>query len=151
MSIPLQSKFHSNWVLNDLSKSGLIYEDRSITWSSLVSGYCRCGNVVEAFDLFRRMRLERQKPSQLTLGSILRVCSALGLIQSGEQIHGYVVKTGFESNVFVVTVLVDMYAKCKCISEAEYLFKILSIKDNHILWTAMVTGYTQNACKRYED
>ncbi|KAI4328740.1 hypothetical protein L6164_021073 [Bauhinia variegata] len=180
-----QSKFHSNWVLNDLSKSGRIDEARqvfdymlerdeytwntmiaayansgrlvearelfdelesrsSITWSSLISGYCRNGNEVEAFDLFRRMRFEGQKPSQFTLGSILRVCSSLGLIRSGEQIHGYVVKTGFESNVFVVTGLVDMYAKCKRISEAEYLFKILANRENHVLWTAMVTGYAQN-------
>ncbi|KAK7394850.1 hypothetical protein VNO78_15391 [Psophocarpus tetragonolobus] len=119
----------------------------SITWSSLISGYCRFrfGCEAEAFDLFRWMRLEGQKPSQYTLGSILRVSSALGLIHNGEMIHGYVVKNGFESNVYVVTGLVDMYAKCRHISEAEILFKGLAIdKGNHVLWTAMVTGYSQN-------
>ncbi|KAG2372225.1 Acyltransferase-like protein [Vigna angularis] len=44
----------------------------SITWSSLISGYCRFGCKDEAFGLFRSMRLEGQKPSQYTLGSILR-------------------------------------------------------------------------------
>ncbi|XP_057435538.1 pentatricopeptide repeat-containing protein At2g03880, mitochondrial [Lotus japonicus] len=181
-----QSTFHSNQLLNGLSKSGRIDDARklfdkmpqrdeyswntlisgyanvgrlvearelfdgfdnrgSITWSSLISGYCRFGSEAEAFDLFRRMRLEGQKPSQFTLGSVLRKCSALGLIQNGEMVHGYVVKNGFESNVFVVTGLVDMYAKCKHVSEAEILFKGLDFdKKNHVLWTAMVTGYAQN-------
>ncbi|KAK7256695.1 hypothetical protein RIF29_30152 [Crotalaria pallida] len=117
----------------------------SITWSSLISGYCRHGCENEAFDLFRSMRLEGHTPSQYTLGSILRVCSALGLIRNGELIHGYIVKNGFESNVYVVTGLVDMYAKCKHISEAEVLFKRLAYdKGNHVLWTTMVTGYSQN-------
>lgn len=117
----------------------------SITWSSIISGYCKFGCKVEAFDLFRSMRLEGWKASQFTLGSVLRVCSSLGLLQTGETIHGFVVKNGFEGNVFVVTGLVDMYAKCKCVSEAEFLFKGLEFdRKNHVLWTAMVTGYAQN-------
>jgi pentatricopeptide repeat protein len=181
-----QSIYHSNQLLNGLSKSGRVDDARklfekmpqkdeyswntmisgyvnvgrlvearelfdgfscrsSITWSCIISGYCKFGCKVEAFDLFRSMRLEGHKPTQFSLGSVLRVCSSLGLILTGEMIHGYVVKNGFESNVFVVTGLVDMYAKCKCISEAEFLFKGLAFdRKNHVLWTAMVTGYAQN-------
>ncbi|CAL0304666.1 unnamed protein product [Lupinus luteus] len=181
-----ESTYHSNQLLNQLSKSGRIDDARklfdkmpqrdeyswntiisgyvslgrlveakelfdgfssrsSITWSSLISGYCRHGCESEAFGLFRSMRLEGHTPSQYTLGSILRMCSARGLIQNAELIHGYVVKNGFEYNVYVVTGLVDTYAKCKHISEAEILFKRLEYdKENHVLWTAMVTGYSQN-------
>ncbi|XP_015950647.1 pentatricopeptide repeat-containing protein At2g03880, mitochondrial [Arachis duranensis] len=181
-----QSIYHSNQLLNGLSKSGRVDDARklfdkmlqrdeytwntmisiyvnvgrlaeardifyrfsgrsSIAWSSLISGYCRFGYESEAFDLFRCMRLEGQNPSQYTLGSLLRACSALGWIKSGTLIHGYVIKNGFKSNVYVVTGLVDMYAKCKYISEAEFLFKGLSFdKGNHVLWTTMVTGYAQN-------
>lgn len=181
-----QTKYHSNWVLKELSKSGQINEAQqvfdsmperdeyswntmiaayvnlgrlvearkvfddmscrsSITWSCLISGYCRYGCGAEAFDLFHQMRFEGQNPTQYTLGSILRLCSALGLIQSGELIHGYILKSGFESNVYVLTGLVDMYAKCKCISEAEYLFRALPYnRENHVLWTSMVSGYAQN-------
>ncbi|KAI5397561.1 hypothetical protein KIW84_063397 [Lathyrus oleraceus] len=95
------------------------------------------------------MRLEGHKPTQFTLGSALRVCSSLGLIQPGEMVHGYVVKNGFESNVFIVVELVDMYEKCKCIFEAEFLFKGLTFdRKNHVLWTSMVTGYAENGDDR---
>ncbi|KAI4351636.1 hypothetical protein L6164_005979 [Bauhinia variegata] len=150
MSIPLQSKFHSNWVLNDLSKSGRINEARQVfdymlerdqyTHNTMIAAYANSGRLVEARGLFD----ELEKTQSVHFRKYSKGVFCPGSDPKWEQIHGYVVKTGFESNVFVVTVLVDMYAKCKCISEAEYLFKILSIKDNHVLWTAMVTGYTQN-------
>ncbi|KAF7836304.1 pentatricopeptide repeat-containing protein [Senna tora] len=154
-NMPERDEYTWNTMMTAYVNSGRLVEAKkvfddissksSITWSCLISGYCRCGRGVEAFDLFHQMRLEGQNPSQYTLGSLLRVCSALGLIQTGQLIHGYVVKSGFESNVYVLTGLVDMYAKCRHISEAEYLFRILPYsRENHVLWTSMVTGYAQN-------
>ncbi|KAK3021433.1 hypothetical protein RJ639_045622 [Escallonia herrerae] len=117
----------------------------SITWSSLISGYCRYGLENEALQLFWQMRHEGHKPSQFTLGSLLRMCSTKGLLSRGEQVHAHAVKTQFDSNVFVVTGLVDMYAKCRCLSEAEYLFGRMKFHErNHVTWTAMITGYSQN-------
>ncbi|KAK8565847.1 hypothetical protein V6N13_020926 [Hibiscus sabdariffa] len=128
----------------------------SVTWNSLISGYCQHGMETEAFDLFSRMQVEGQRPNQYTMGSILRLCSTSGLLRRGKQVHGYVIKTQFESNDYVVTGLVDMYAKCNCISEAESLFKMMPDKKNHVMWTAMVSGYSQNgeafkAIKCYRD
>jgi len=153
--MPQKDEYSWNTMLSSYVNVGKLVEARelfdgfscksSITWSSIISGYSKFGCKVEAFDLFRSMRLEGLKASQFTLGSVLRVCSSLGLLQTGEMIHGFVVKNGFEGNVFVVTGLVDMYAKCKCVLEAEFLFKGLEFdRKNHVLWTAMVTGYAQN-------
>ncbi|KAI6680598.1 hypothetical protein NL676_034479 [Syzygium grande] len=116
----------------------------SVTWSSLLSGYCRHGCPGEGFKLFWRMQLDGQKPTQFSLGSVLRACAVSGYLQRGEQIHGYAVKTNFDLNDFVVTGLVDMYAKCRSISEAEYLFATVPERSNHALWSAMITGYSQN-------
>ncbi|XP_038681974.1 pentatricopeptide repeat-containing protein At2g03880, mitochondrial-like [Tripterygium wilfordii] len=116
----------------------------SITWSSLLSGYCQHGCENEAFELFWKMQIQGQRPTQYTLGSVLRLCSKLGLLQKGQLIHGYSKKTQFDTNVFVVTSLIDMYAKCNCILAAEYLFKMMPHSNNHVTWTAMITGYAQN-------
>ncbi|XP_022757221.1 pentatricopeptide repeat-containing protein At2g03880, mitochondrial [Durio zibethinus] len=131
-----------------LTEAMVLFKDTpmksSVTWNSLISGYCRRGMEIEAFDLFWGMQFEGQRPNQYTMGSILRLCSTLGLLQRGKQVHGYVIKTQFESNDYVVTGLVDMYAKCNCILEAEYLFKMMPDTKNHVMWTAMVAGYSQN-------
>ncbi|CAN1328664.1 Pentatricopeptide repeat-containing protein At4g33170 [Linum perenne] len=65
------------------------------------------------------MHVEGQRPTQYSMGSVLRLCSVTSSLQRGEQIHGYALKTGNDVDVFVATGLVDMYAKCMCISEAN--------------------------------
>ncbi|KAI3787387.1 hypothetical protein L1987_41828 [Smallanthus sonchifolius] len=116
----------------------------SITWSSLISGYCKLGMEHDSMRLFYEMQCEGYSPSQFTLGSVLRMCSANGLLSRGEQVHGYAIKTQFDANVFVMTGLVDMYAQCRRVSEAKYLFKMMSYGKNHVTWTAMITGYSKN-------
>lgn len=149
-----RDEFSWNTMIAAYANSGRLAEARnlfeetprrsSVTWSSLISGYSRYGCEMEAFELFGEMRVEGKNVSQYTLSSVLRGCSALGLLHIGENLHGHAIKTGFDSNIFVVTALVDMYAKCKCILEAEYLFETLPDRKNHVLWTSMVTGYSQS-------
>lgn len=115
-----------------------------ITWSSLVSGYCKMGCEIESFRLFYEMQQEGYRPSQFTLGSVLRLCSIKGMLSRGEQIHGYAVKTSFDGDGFVVTGLIDVYAKCLHIVEAECLFESISDGKNHVTWTAIINGYSLN-------
>ncbi|KAH7577868.1 hypothetical protein JRO89_XS01G0309200 [Xanthoceras sorbifolium] len=89
-------------------------------------------------------KIERVKLKSCTFMSVLLQFDSNRLKHLREQIHGYTVKTSFDSNVYVVTGLVDMYAKCKCVLEAEYLFKMMPEGKNHVTWTTMVTGYSQN-------
>lgn len=116
----------------------------SITWSSLISGFCRYGCETESFHLFWQMQYEGHELSQFALGSVLRVCSLNALLSRGEQIHALVIKTHFDSNAFVNTGLVDMYAKCGSIVEAQTIFDEMSERKSHVLWTAMITGYSHN-------
>lgn len=116
----------------------------TVTWSSLISGYCRYGNKTNAFESFGKMQYEGCKPSQFTLASLLTLCASNTLLPRGEQIHAYAIKTQFVTDAFVSTGLVDMYAKCNRILEAECLFLATSDRKSHVLWTAMITGYSQN-------
>ncbi|ERN19312.1 hypothetical protein AMTR_s00069p00058270 [Amborella trichopoda] len=95
-------------------------------------------------EMFYRMQLDGLRPDQYTFGGVLRACAAGSVVTRGEQVHAYTIKTSLDMNVFVVTGLVDMYAKCKKIGCARYLFDN-NPERNMVLWTAMLTGHTQNA------
>ncbi|XP_068649483.1 pentatricopeptide repeat-containing protein At2g22070 [Aristolochia californica] len=116
----------------------------SVTWSSLISGYAHYGLPDKVLELFWQMQLEGLKPDEYTLGSVLCACSNFSLLQRGKQVHCCAIKTSCDSNIYVVTGLVDMYAKCMQISDASYLFDRISEGKNHVLWTAIVSGYCQN-------
>ncbi|XP_074280698.1 putative pentatricopeptide repeat-containing protein At5g52630 [Silene latifolia] len=118
----------------------------SITWNSLISGYCRYRYVDEVFDLFWEMQYDGFKPTEYTVGSVLGVCSQLGLLSWGKQLHCYALKTQLLFSSFVATCLVDMYAKSYCILEAECVFNLFTGSKTHVLWTAMLTAYSYNEC-----
>ncbi|XP_059067789.1 pentatricopeptide repeat-containing protein At2g13600-like [Cryptomeria japonica] len=59
------------------------------------------------------------------------------------QIHQKVIKTGFLSDVVVVTALIDIYAKCGSIQKARELFDNMSSRDV-ASWNAIIVGYAQN-------
>ncbi|CAI9087769.1 OLC1v1021938C1 [Oldenlandia corymbosa var. corymbosa] len=153
--MPEKDDFTCNTMVSGYANSGRLNEAKevfdvipnksSITWSSLISGYCKCGNETEIFQLFCQMQEEGHKPNQFTLGSVLRVCSVKGLLSQGKQIHGYAVRNQFDSNVYVITGLIDMYAKCLSVVEAESLFQMMPpCGRNHVTWTAMINGYSLN-------
>ena len=79
----------------------------TVSWNSVISRYVGKGRFFEATDLFRRMKEERTKPSELTMASLLNACACLGALRQGEWIHDYIVKNNFALNAIVVTEIID--------------------------------------------
>ncbi|KAL3751559.1 hypothetical protein ACJRO7_012398 [Eucalyptus globulus] len=118
--------------------------DRNVvSWTSMIVGYVQNGCAEEALALFNRMREELVVGNQFTVGSLVTACSKLGALHQGKWFHGYLIKNGIELNSFLVTALLDMYAKCGEIIDAETVFDELSSTDL-VSWTAMIVGYTQS-------
>ncbi|WCJ41559.1 Pentatricopeptide repeat-containing protein At5g16860 [Euphorbia peplus] len=60
----------------------------------------------------------------------------------GKQLHGFAIRSGLFEHVFLASSLVDMYAKCGMMEEADKVFKRVNNK-NVVTCTSMVTGYSQ--------
>uniref|UniRef100_UPI0040747504 Synthetic PPR-DYW protein n=1 Tax=synthetic construct TaxID=32630 RepID=UPI0040747504 len=118
-------------------------ERNVVSWNAMISGYAQNGQSEEALELFREMQQEGIKPSEFTFCSVLSACASLGSLEMGKQIHGYVIKSGFESIVFVGNALIDMYAKCGSIEDARKVFDEMP-ERTVVSWTAMISGYAQN-------
>lgn len=77
---------------------------------------------------------------------VLKACSELRDFGEGKKVHGYIIQTG-SSDSFVLTGLVDMYAKCGEVDTARKVFE--RIWDRNVVdWTSMIVGYVQNNCAR---
>ncbi|CAA7036011.1 unnamed protein product [Microthlaspi erraticum] len=97
-----------------------------ISWNSIVSVFADYGYVVESVDLFRKMQFWGKRPSIRSFMSFLSFCSRNGEIQSGKQIHCYVLKTGFDVSSFhVQSALIDMYGKCNDIESSVLVYQSL--------------------------
>eukprot|EP01018_Ginkgo_biloba_P037429 Gb_17093 [translate_table: standard] len=114
-----------------------------VLWTAMIAGYAQHGHANEALSLFQQMQLDGMKPDSVTIVSVLQACALSGVLRQGKCIHDYVMRNGFELDVFVGTVLIDMYAKCGIIEIARRLFDRMS-ERNVVSWNAMIAGYAQN-------
>ncbi|KAI5675905.1 hypothetical protein M9H77_06855 [Catharanthus roseus] len=110
------------------------------SWNAMISGYAQNGFTETAIDLFREMQALDIHPNPVTITSILSACAQLGAPSLGKWVHDLIKQENFESNVYVSTALIDMYAKCGSIEEARGLFDTIAEK-NVVTWNAMISGY----------
>ncbi|KAL2924228.1 hypothetical protein RDABS01_001051 [Bienertia sinuspersici] len=115
----------------------------AITWTTMITGLTQNGSDREAVILARKMRGEGFNMDQFTFGSVLAACGRMGVLKDGKELHAYIMRTGYQGNMFVGSALIDMYCKCNCIEYAKTVFKRMTLK-NTVSWTAMLVGYCQS-------
>eukprot|EP01018_Ginkgo_biloba_P032396 Gb_27797 [translate_table: standard] len=114
-----------------------------VSWDSMITEHARSGHGQQVLELFWQMQCIGLKLTQITCVNVLSACANLAALEQGKQIHAYIIRTGFESNDYVGSALVNMYAKCGSIDYAQDVFDNI-LDRNSVLWTVMITGYAQN-------
>ncbi|XP_011627083.1 pentatricopeptide repeat-containing protein At1g08070, chloroplastic-like [Amborella trichopoda] len=95
-------------------------------WTVLISGYLHIGdhecalNLLYGFLLFRRMLLHGVEPDKVTMCMLLPACSHSAILQLGMEVHAYILRRSFELDLYVVSSLIDIYAKCGCLPSASF-------------------------------
>ncbi|CAN6459708.1 unnamed protein product [Victoria cruziana] len=112
-------------------------------WNVMVRGYCDRGCHGDVVRLCEEMLVDGQTPNNFAYPFVLKACSALGCVGFGRGIHGLVLKTGFATDVFVSSALLDMYAKFGRVGDARKLFDRMP-ERNVVTWNSMVAGYAQD-------
>eukprot|EP01018_Ginkgo_biloba_P037439 Gb_29879 [translate_table: standard] len=114
-----------------------------VSWNAMISGFVQNGRANEALTLFYQMQLADVQPNCVTVATVLSACAHVGALQQGRWIHDYIIRSGFECDIFLGNSLIDMYAKCGNIDVARQFFNKMP-KRNVVSWTSMITGYSQN-------
>ncbi|KAG6587565.1 Pentatricopeptide repeat-containing protein, partial [Cucurbita argyrosperma subsp. sororia] len=118
-------------------------ERNSVTWNALITGYTHNRKFREAINAFRGMLAAGAEPSERTVVVVLSACSHLGALNQGKWIHDFIYQNKLRLNVFVGTALIDMYAKCGVVEEAEKVFE--EIRDKNVYtWNVLISGYGMN-------
>lgn len=114
-----------------------------VSWNSIMAVYAQSGDSNNAIEMFDWMTGDfHVRPDAVSLVNVLPSCAWLGEPKWGMQIHGYAIKGGLFEDVFVGNAVIDMYAKCGMMDEANNVFNGMKDKDV-VSWNAMVTGYSQ--------
>ncbi|KAF5745262.1 pentatricopeptide repeat-containing protein [Tripterygium wilfordii] len=110
-------------------------------WNAMLKGYADNNSHREVVFLFREFKRSDMVPNCFTFPIILKSCMGIdNALIVGEQMHCDVIKSGFQSNPFVGTTLIDMYAAGKVIGAAYSVFRGM-VERNVVAWTAMINSF----------
>ncbi|KAK8967404.1 Pentatricopeptide repeat-containing protein [Platanthera guangdongensis] len=154
----LKSEFCSNIaprtsLLSLYSNSGLIEDSmkifseivnpNTVAWTAIIGCLLNSHREEDALSMFRSMIFSSESPNAFTLSTTLAACSSLALLNQGKLIHAYALKTGLDTNRFVISALVDTYGKCGQIGLARMVFDSAIVPDLVSL-NSLIYGYAQN-------
>ncbi|KAL3637310.1 hypothetical protein CASFOL_019609 [Castilleja foliolosa] len=75
---------------------------------------------------------------------LLQECIDNVSISRVEPIHAHIIKTGFHKDMFLMTLLVNVYTKCGVMERAQKVFDNLPNR-NVVTWTSLMSGYVRNS------
>lgn len=111
-----------------------------ILWNLLIRAYAWHGPFERSIELYYGMLESGVKPTKFTYPFVLKACSALQALEVGKEIHQHAKGLGLDSDVYVCTALIDLYAKCGDLVAAHSVFRGMLYKDV-VAWNAMIAGF----------
>ncbi|KZV23318.1 pentatricopeptide repeat-containing protein chloroplastic [Dorcoceras hygrometricum] len=115
-----------------------------VCWNAVVSGAVKNEDSRLAIEIFRQLCWHASiTPNSFTFASVLTGSATLKELHFGKSIHGWTIKFGADTDVFVGTAIVDFYAKFGSIRDSFKQFKLMP-KRSVISWTAIISGFVEN-------
>ncbi|XP_016437214.2 putative pentatricopeptide repeat-containing protein At5g52630 [Nicotiana tabacum] len=112
------------------------------TWNAVITGLVRNDEVAAALEVFHKMLNNDIACDEYTFSATLKACSLLPSLAICRQVHSRVVKGKFGTNLHVASSLIETYAQCGNLEDAEKAFCLTSTPDV-VTFNAMIGAYSQ--------
>ncbi|KAJ7561790.1 hypothetical protein O6H91_03G041400 [Diphasiastrum complanatum] len=120
-----------------------ICEPSVYTWSAIIAAHTKLGEGARALDLYNTMQSRGVECDSYTYVAVLNACAQTTTLIQGRLIHDQIIRRGLESDPFVQSGLIDMYAKCGSIDDAIKVFEN-SPSSDVVVWSSMTSGYAKH-------
>ncbi|KAF5727163.1 Pentatricopeptide repeat superfamily protein [Tripterygium wilfordii] len=114
------------------------------SWKVMIRWYFLHDLYWQIIRFYTHMRKCIKEHDNVVFSVVLKACCELRDFVEGRKLHCEIVKAG-NPDSFVLTGLVDMYAKCGQIDFSRQVFDEI-VDGNVVSWTSMIVGYVQNNC-----
>ncbi|KAL0363706.1 UNVERIFIED_CONTAM: Pentatricopeptide repeat-containing protein [Sesamum calycinum] len=134
-ALRLGKELHGNIIRRGL-------EGRCYVGSAITDMYAKCGRMAnQKWPLiFFVGWLQGAKYDCVSISAALSACTHLSALRHGKQIHGFMMRNGFNFDIFANSALIDMYSKCGYMDLAECAFDMMELK-NEVSWNSIIAAY----------
>lgn len=117
-------------------------ERNSISWTSLMSSYCQCGDNANGLRIFVLSREVGVLVNEFSCVIVLGAAADLGDLKFGMQVHALVYKCSLKFDKFMVTGLINFYSKCGELDLSCQVFSEIDLPDLSA-WNTLIGGYVK--------
>ncbi|CAH8326539.1 unnamed protein product [Eruca vesicaria subsp. sativa] len=114
-----------------------------VACNAMMSGYTQSNDGDKTLNLFALMHKQGERSDDFTMATVLKTCGFLFAINQGKQVHAYAIKSGYESDLWVSSGVLDIYVKCGDMKAAHFAFNCIPVPDD-VAWTTMISGCIEN-------
>ncbi|KAL1340832.1 hypothetical protein HN51_027294 [Arachis hypogaea] len=119
------------------------YSSNAALYSFLITSYIKNNCPEDAVKIYIHMRKTDAKIDNFIIPSALKACCVVPSALLGQEVHGFVVKNGFHSDVFVCNALMMMYSEVGNLASACQLFDKIEKRDA-VSWSIMLRNYSRH-------
>jgi pentatricopeptide repeat protein len=121
---------------------GLAIQD-VVSWTALLMGYADQGDREKVRYCIENLQHRCVHLGPVALVCVLKACASIEATGKGQEVHSDLTKRGSEDEITAANALIDMYAKCGELADAENIFGKLCRARDAVSWATIVLGYVQ--------
>ncbi|TYH40361.1 hypothetical protein ES332_D12G241800v1 [Gossypium tomentosum] len=114
-----------------------------ISWNSMLNGFLYNGHPGKSSWCFREMISLGIRVDSMSLSCAISASAASGELSSGQTIHAWGIKQGYNFDISCSNSLISLYSESGDIEASKSVFKEMVLKDV-ISWNAMIGGFASN-------
>ncbi|CAA7050647.1 unnamed protein product [Microthlaspi erraticum] len=119
------------------------HREDSFLCNSMIKSYLETRHYSDSFSFYRDLRKETIfSPDNFTFTTLTKSCTLSMCVHEGLQLHSQIWRSGFCSDMYVSTGVVDMYAKFGKMGYARKVFDEMP-QRSEVSWTALICGYAK--------
>ncbi|KAI5064459.1 hypothetical protein GOP47_0021129, partial [Adiantum capillus-veneris] len=115
-----------------------------VSWNSMIAGFAQEAQYDKALKCFDNMQMEGFSPDAVTFVCVLKVYSSIKDTNKGLEVHATITKFAFlEEETVVSNALMNLYADCGMLAEAQEVFDSLSNRTV-ASWNTLIAGFAEH-------
>ncbi|KAF8378495.1 hypothetical protein HHK36_029837 [Tetracentron sinense] len=119
------------------------HEPGIFIWNAMIKGYSSSETPIIAISVYNKMWVSKDVVADnYTFPFVFRACAKISASDKGREVHGVVLRKGYDSDRFVLSSLLNFYTVFGLTKDARKIFDEAEWKDV-VFWNAMIMGYTR--------